>query len=259
MRSIKVGETHTRPYRVSFADMDRDYRLSMEAVLGYFQDAASDILVRRNIAAFDLHAQGCTWVISDFTVDMVNDMPMWRETVETVITPSEVSGVRVYFDFRIIAAGGRCVASGTCCWTAVNMETGRPTPIPSLMDVEGENQLRHDRLVFPAVTEPTGEYQHVADMSDIDFNEHVNNISYVKVAISALPADYVKSHALSHIAVKFMRQCYLSETLTCRYRTEGDTTYSSILNGSGQEAVRLVISMTDPVEYRPLTERVPRD
>lgn len=219
-RRIVVGERFSLPYRVTFADMDAEYRLSLESILGYFQDAAATYLAYHHIAAFDLQAEGNTWVIADYNVEICDKLPMWLDEVTTVICPSEVSGVKMYFDFQVVGKNGVVAAKGTCCWSAINVASARPLLLPNLMTIEGESVVKHDRVVYPAVTEASSEYRRLANRSDIDFNDHVNNISYVKIALSGIPADIAKKTLVRSLAVKFIRQSFLGEELVCRYSTD---------------------------------------
>lgn len=219
-KKIVVGEPFSMPYRVTFADMDAEYRLSLESILGYFQDAAASYLALRHVAAFDLQADGDTWVITDYSVEICDKLPMWLDEVTTVICPSEVSGVKVYFDFQVVGKNGVVAAKGTCCWSAINVASARPVPLPNLMTIEGESVVKHDRVVYPAVTEASSEYRRLANRSDIDFNDHVNNISYVKIALSGIPVDVAKKTMVRSLAVKFIRQSFLGEELVCRYSTD---------------------------------------
>ncbi|MCQ2144356.1 MAG: thioesterase [Bacteroidales bacterium] len=258
-KKIVVGEPFSMPYRVTFADMDAEYRLSLESILGYFQDAAASYLALRHVAAFDLQAEGNTWVITDYNVEICGDLPMWRDDVVTEICPSEVSGVKIYFDFRVMGKNGDVAAKGTCCWSAINVASARPVALPNLMTVEGSTTVKHDRMLYPAVELAASEYSRLANRSDIDFNDHVNNISYVKIALSGMPAELMHGTVLKKLSIKFIRQSFLGEELVCRYSApDGLSTNCSIVNGSGQEVCRLVIAMEPKPERPSIRETIVR-
>lgn len=247
-RTITIGEHFSQSNRLTANDIDPNYRLSTESVMSLFQDAVAAYLTTKHLAAFDLQPEGKTWVIAEYSLEICTDMPIWREEVETVICPTEISTVKAYFDFEIRSHDGQTVVSGSSCWSIVDYETGHTFPLPELIDVKGESEVRHKRNKFPEVGDEAEGFPYLTNISDIDFNKHVNNISYLRIAMSFMPVEYAMTHSVKCLAVKFLRQSFVHEKLICRYEpqtSEPGTVTCSIVNGDNLEVCRMVIKMAE--------------
>ena len=243
MKNIVIGEHFSQSYRITGSNMDSEYRMTVVAVLSFFQDTVASYLTTRNLAAFDIADDGYLWVLSDYSLDVAEKMPLWRENIEAVICPSEVSAVKLFFDYYLKNNKGEVFAKGTSRWSIVNVSDGRPVQISEVVAVSGDNVTRHPKTVFPPIVNKLMEYNHLTNISDIDFNNHVNNISYIRIALSAMPLEMAKSFCLESLSIKFMCQCRINENLTCRYDMCKDDgrRLCSIINDKEQEVCRLVL------------------
>ncbi len=67
---------------------------------------------------------------------------------------------------------------------------------------------------------------HKTNFRDIDFNNHVNNKSYINLAEMTIPDDFRESHALKSLSVKYCKESYLGDELSCTtYRTDVKNAY----------------------------------
>ena len=57
-------------YPVTCAEMDAHYRLTVDGVMTYHEDAVAKYLTTLNLAAFDLQKDGSTWIISEINMDL---------------------------------------------------------------------------------------------------------------------------------------------------------------------------------------------
>lgn len=252
-RTLRKAEVYSHSYRITFSDMDPDYRLTPAAGIAFFQDTVAAYLTTRGLAVFDLQPEGRTWVISDLTLDVCGRLPIWRETVLVKVSPAEITSVKVHFDYEIIDGQGDSVMRGGCCWIPIDLASGKPVRLDEFVDVEGESDVRHPRLHFPDLTEYSLENSHVIDINDMDFNRHMNNIRYLRVALAALPLDYMDRYDIVSVRMKFIRQSFIGETLRCRHQFTDASCLErvcSIINTSDEEVCRLVIRMNPREEIK---------
>ena len=57
-------------YPVTCAEMDAQYRLTVDGVMTFHEDAVAKYLTTLNLAAFDLQKDGSTWIISEINMDL---------------------------------------------------------------------------------------------------------------------------------------------------------------------------------------------
>ena len=245
MKQIIIGEIFRQDYRITCNDMDSEYRLNSQAILNLSQDTIAAFLTTRHLAAFDLQKEGFTWVLSEYTIDVAGPLPLWRELVDVQVIPSEISSVKLHFDYRILNKDGETVVTGTSIWSIINVETGRPELISDHCEIVGESGQRHPRNMIDAVTHSDLDFKYITNISDIDFNGHVHNVSYLKIALSAIPYELSKTNVLKKMVIKFLRQSFINETLTCSIEKDAEdlSAHSSICNEAGQEVCRISVSM----------------
>ena len=57
--------------------------------------------------------------------------------------------------------------------------------------------------MIEAVTHSDLDFKYITNISDIDFNGHVHNVSYLKIALSAIPYELSKTNVLKKMDIKF--------------------------------------------------------
>ena len=251
MKQINIGETFRQDYRITCNDMDSEYRMTPESILNLSQDTIAAFLTTRHLAAFDLQKEGFTWVLSEYTIDLCGVLPLWRERLEVVVSPSEISSFKLHFDYRILNKDGDTVITGTSIWSIINVQTGRPEQIAEHCRVCGETAVRHPRIVVKAVSHSDIEFKYTTNISDIDFNGHVHNVSYLKIALSVIPLEMSRTKIIKSLTIKFIRQSFIDQVLICSIEKDAEvqSARSSISNEQGQEVCRMSVTMQD-VESR---------
>jgi acyl-ACP thioesterase len=59
-------------------------------------------------------------------------------------------------------------------------------------------------------------------MSDIDINQHVNNATYVKWCIDAIPTELLKENPIAAIEINYLAELTGGETIGIFYKQEAD-------------------------------------
>ncbi len=229
-------------------DMQPDYRLSISAALGFFQDTVSSFFADRNIAAFDSIGHGILWVISDHSLHLCGELPMWRDeiTVETIL--SELTPVRMFFDFKLYDRENTCFANGSGTWLPVESGNGRPCSIDHLCEVSADSPdesqaAAHKKVRIPLSGDIVKKESRLLGPGDMDFNRHIGNRSYINHALEMSPITLESEFDLQDIEVKFLRQTYVGDTLTAEFHAvEGENAFLvSETNSAGEEVCRLMV------------------
>ena len=216
---IKYSQT----YFVTNADMDKDYRLKPMSAIMYFQDCFAQFLTTKQLAAFDLVDKNIIWVVTEFQFEFTDELPFWSEQITVEVWMSEITKLKMYADFSI-SHNGKIFAKGTSCWLILDAISHRPVNtdiIASKLNVVKEYMLgEHKKLNWSETKEKIKNIKYTTNLGDIDFNNHVNNKSYLRLAESAADDEFKKSHFLKNITVKFIQESFLNDTLNCNaYKT----------------------------------------
>ena len=216
-------------YTITNDCMDAHYRLKPVEILMYFQDVFARYLTSKRIAAFDILKDDLYWVISDISFKIVDALPFGSEEIEASIWVSEITKLKIYTDFEL-KYKDKAFAKGNCCWFLLNGKTRRPALtdfVADKMSLDTELTIgEHKKFVLGNTTEPVTHASHKTNFRDIDFNNHVNNKSYINLAEMTIPDDFRESHVLKSLSVKYCKESYLGDELSCTtYRTDVKNAY----------------------------------
>ena len=204
-------------YTVSAADMDNRYRITPHAILLYFQDSFARYMSCLHLAAFDLVKVQKMWIITEFSAQMSEIETFWTEDIEVTLWISEISALRVYSDYIIKKADTEVViAKGTSCWCLMNTETRRleiTDSVAAKITILPDIVLSHKKIRFPKPEKSLKNIEHKVNLLDLDFNRHVNNRSYLSIAMLTADDKFLSDNYLHYMVIHWLHETYLDETL----------------------------------------------
>ena len=220
-------EKYTKTYNVILDDMSLlNYRLRPISAISYVQDAFARYTATKRMAAYDMFEHNLYWVVADFNIDFVDLLPFWSEEIKVEIWFSEVSKLKIYTDFNVYYRD-KIFAKGNGLWFLLDQNTKRPIKTDAYadrMEICSELALgEHKKLILPETTDKIASITHTNNLSDIDFNKHVNNKSYINIAEMTSPDGFLENHTVKSLNIKFCKESFLGDTLTCNaYKTAQD-------------------------------------
>ena len=221
---------YSHNYNVILDDMDMsEYRLKPISAIMYLQDAFARYCATKKVAAYDLFSKNLFWVVGEFNIQFENSLPFWSEEITVEIWISEISKLKIYTDYKLYY-NDKIFAKGNACWFLLNTETKRPVLTDVVSDkFEIKNELaigEHKKFIMLEPIEKVAGISHKNNISDLDFNNHVNNKSYIKIAEATAPDNYKNSHNLKNLYIKFCRESFLDDVLICSaYKTSVPDTF----------------------------------
>lgn len=219
-------------------DFDKSERLTMAAILKYFENAGS----RHSDAAGDSAIKvsetlGVAWVLTDWKV-CVQEFPRYGQKIkvetwsEGLVSPFGTS--RNYY----LYADGNLAVEGTSKWVRFDIRAGRPIKVEAdLLDrygpepgkkVFGGEKLA--KISLPEAFEAETKIQ--LRRSDFDFNNHVHNLNYYDFALEALPAKAAAAFKNARISYKTALK-------------EGDNAIAKYAAVNGKNVVAIYAAGTD--------------
>lgn len=236
---------YTKTYNVILDNMDLfEYRLRPISAIMYLQDAFARYTATKKMAAYDLFATNQIWIVTEFNIDFVEELPFWSEEIEVNIWISEITKLKVYTDYEL-KYKNKTFAKGNALWFVIDKETKRPAKtdvVSQRFKVCSELVLgEHNKFILPQATEVYTKIEHKNNLSDIDFNKHVNNKSYINLAEMTAPDEFRKTRVLKNLHIRFNKETFLDDILTCTTnRTELPDTYTHIIEKDGVSVCDIV-------------------
>lgn len=222
---------YTHKYNVILDNMDLiEYRLRPISAIMYIQDTFARFCATNKMAAYDLFPQNLYWIVSEFNIEFVDKLPFWSEEIKTEIWISEITKLKIYTDFNIYCKD-KVFAKGNGCWFILDQESKRPAKTDMVAEsFELCNELaigEHKKFSIGEVKSKVCEIVHKNNLSDLDFNNHVNNKSYINLAEATATEEFRASYDLKTLNIKFNKESFFNDELICTtYKTKFPDTFA---------------------------------
>jgi len=239
---------YSTTYPITASNIDERYRLSIDGLLTFHENTVARYMTLLNLAAFDIQKTDRTWVISEINLELPTPPSIWSEDIRITLWLSEMSSLRVWFDFIAEEVhSGKIAAKGNSCWSLISMSERRLIPcgglIPESMLVNelsiGPHRKRNADKVSPDIF---SSIEHRVNPLDLDFNGHMNNRRYVSMALLSFGQSTLSLKRPDRLGIRFLKEARLGDTLSAKTfaMEESDSFVSKItLEGTSEEICRV--------------------
>ena len=178
----------TESRMVRFGSIDTSNSLTLNAVFDFFQEAAISHADNLGVGRGALAKENQVWILSRMSVQ-VDRRPRYGETVTVRTWPRGSDKLFILRDYDIRDAEDIPVVRARSCWLIIDMEKRRPLrPQPIIAGLPLNDGL--DALPCAVCPEEranlTEKTKRRALYTDLDYNGHVNNVSYIRWIEDAL-------------------------------------------------------------------------
>lgn len=198
--------------RIRYSETDRQGKLTLAALLNYFQDCTTFHSEDLGLGVDYLGERHLIWLLSGWQI-IVERYPKMGERVKIGTAPYEFRGFTGSRNFVMMTEDGECLAKANSLWSHLNTDTHKPmAPTPDML--EGyvlEKPIEMDyaprKIMVPeggASEEPI-----VVKKHHLDTNNHVNNGQFVDMAMTYLPEDFV----IRQMRAEYKKQAFLDDIL----------------------------------------------
>ena len=200
---------YERDYFIHYYDTGLNRKATISSMMRYFEDIAILHSEAVNIGLDYYYGNEVVWVLYKWDIK-INRYPKFQETVKVRTKACSLKGFQAYRSFDILDSAGNILVTANSMWLFVNTKTKRPTKIT-------EDMFKHYEVDRTKMEElPIGEVRQLQKedkkkefyirYSDIDTNNHVNNITYVDWAIEVIPENILKDYNLKELKVFYKKE-----------------------------------------------------
>lgn len=163
---------------------------------------------------------GCTWILARQHVRFERPV-MHKEKIKMLTWHKGLDGLYFIRDYQLLDAEGHPAVNSTSSWVVMNLAERRVARADFLSEiVSTEPQSPDDAIAERAakVAAPRGAEleligTHQVLYSDVDYNQHANNVKYTVWAMDALPEDLVYNKFLRELTINFNKEARPGETV----------------------------------------------
>lgn len=239
-----------KKYMINTYDVDSNLRCKFSSLVNYLWDVVISQSEHLGETSDGLISQHSLWVLLKYDIS-IHEYPKLKETI-TVDTG--VLGIKKFYGYRnytIKNSNGDIIANATSTAILIDEKKRRPAKISEeqskIYGIEGElsNPPVLDDIALLEREDFSGSYP--VRFSDIDSNNHVNNVKYMEMSLDTLPRSILNEYNLSNIKVLFKKESLDGDTLkvsTQLVDRENPKSIHIIENNEGKLLVKLEFQWT---------------
>lgn len=224
---------YSRDERVRFSEVGPDGRLTLPALVNYFQDCSTFHSEDLGVGLAYLAQRNCAWLMSFWQV-VVENRPRLGEPVRLETRPYAFEHFMGRRNFEMLDRQGRSLAKADSLWLYYNGKTGRPErPPQEMVEVYGMDEplvmeyAESRKIALPKELEEREPFP--VRPTDLDTNRHVNNGQYVRMAADLLPAEQVRE-----FRIEYKKAAHLGDTIYPRVGVQDGWHVAALCDGNGK-------------------------
>lgn len=222
--------------KIRFSEVDSEGKLSLNALLNYFQDCSTFQSEDLGIGVDYLREKHMVWAMSSWQI-VVERYPKLCEQVRIGTLPYQFKGFVGMRNFAMLTPQGEYLAKANSLWSLLNTDTGKPTlPTEAMREKYVlEEKLPMDYAPRKIMVPEGGESREtiVVKKHHLDINYHVNNGQYVDMALAFLPDGFV----ITQMRAEYKKQAFFDDVLYPYVAVEGNRHVISLEDAEGKPYV----------------------
>jgi acyl-ACP thioesterase len=204
---------------VRFGAIDKSDTLTLDAALDFLQEAAISHAENLGVGRSAMASSNQVWILSRMSIE-INRRPKYGETVTVSTWPRGGEKLFALRDFDIRDTADKAVVKARSCWVIIDMEKRRPLRPQAVMDTlplnEGKDALLPDRALVVSL-EQRPSLKKIAERqalySDVDFNGHVNNVSYIRWIEDTLDPSLLEKASRMRLDINYLNEVLTDEVM----------------------------------------------
>jgi acyl-ACP thioesterase len=245
---VKIN-TYSEKFKVRSYEVDVTGRVTVLTISNFLQEIAGNHAGELGVSVDKLFEKNMTWVLSRLHLQMYS-YPFWREMVNVETWPSDAYGKFATRDFEIYNSKHKLIGKATSSWMLIDLKKMRPITMPDfIMSIERPEKPRAIKDNFeklPQLEKIEYKNSYKVRLSDLDINQHVNNVNYIEWAIETIPVAIRKKFMLSEIEISFRSQGKYGDSVESRVQKtanqDGKTFIHSLVHSEVQVELAVALS-----------------
>lgn len=209
-----------RSYTVGNRDVGNNNKATNKAMLKYLENIACKHSDEVGYGINTIEQTGVVWILLDWKFNVI-ERPIYGQTIKVKTWSRKMEKCYAYRDFEVYDENENIIAKATTKWVLLDANTRKILRIPENFAVEYKQET--ERHVFEEeidkVRDPENEETSIklkTRRTDIDINNHVNNLNYLDFAYEILPEE-VYNQDLKNVRITYKHQTEPGETVNISY------------------------------------------
>jgi acyl-ACP thioesterase len=200
---------------VRFGDIDKSDSMTLNSIFNFFQEAAISHAENLGVGREAMARANQVWLLSRMSVK-VDRRPGCGETVTVRTWPRGAEKLFTRRDYDILDANGKAAVRASSSWIIIDINKRRPMRPQAIVDAMPGNEGL-DAMPAAVGLEENLSLQkcreHPALYTDVDFNGHVNNISYIRWIENAINPELLEQAKQMRLDINYLNEVLRNEII----------------------------------------------
>ena len=207
-------------YTVGNRDVGNTKKATIKAMMKYLENIAC---VHSDMVGYGINTieeTGVVWILLDWKFKII-ERPKYGQNIKVRTWSRKMEKCSAYRDFKVFDENENVLAIATTKWVLLDASTRKIQRIPE--EFTAKYQSEPERNVFGEEIEKLHEIENEeicmqikTRRTDIDINNHVNNLNYLDLAYEILPEEIYNSD-LKNVRITYKHQTEPGETVNVSY------------------------------------------
>ncbi len=220
----------TQTYRIDTTMIDFNQQLALDKLLGLMQDMATEHASLLGLDYDSLLEKGFFWVLIQQHLKLWKK-PHWNDCISINTWVSKMTGIYAIREFEIFLNEEKIAECSLTCMI-LDSQTHRPKRISGdtylpLTRKDNNLDFKAEKIRLPKTTPEKSKTIQV-NISDLDMNQHVNNVRYSCWFLDSLSLDDYQNHIICDYQINFSGETFLADTIDCFAYMESETNSSDL-------------------------------
>lgn len=208
-----------REYKVHNYEADGNGRILISSLMNYLEDMAIEQASEFGSGIEYLKQNNIAWVVYKWQVK-VNKYACVGEKLKVRTWPHTYRKFYAYRKHEIENSNGEVIVEADSIWFMIDINKRRPCKISDeIVKMFGlkegtKEEIAFDKLSAPSSAEIEKTFQ--VRYSDIDMNEHVNNVKYIAWSLETVPMEIIKKLQLKQLNINYEKETTYGAKVTVK-------------------------------------------
>jgi len=212
------NEYFSKEFEVHYYESNGFREITPASIMNYLQDIAIDQSQSVGLGVEKLLQEQRAWVLTRWDIK-IKRYPAMGEKIIVNTWPSKFERCFATREFIVTDKNENKIIKATSTW--IFLDTKRRKPVRITEEIGNSYALNPNKAMEDIFEESyslgNNDYskEFIVRKSDIDTNEHVNNVKYVEWIIETMPMDLYSEYSIKFIDVRYLKELLLDDDIVC--------------------------------------------